>query len=369
MKNQNRIKLGRIALKHFALACTLWAWLEAGNAPAGVVDISNATTPAEPSWPEGGVLIDAVVGAGNTGRLVGTTQTHWWSSGFTVPLDLNGNTLILDFGWNAGKVVSGPISGNGEVRIQSVPSIAINGLTGNTCTGTTVVNPYTAVSLGKSSGDALRGTITVNGPNDGSNTTRLVWTADNQINDASDVSLVVRGALLDLAGFSDTINDLHLATGTAVQTGADGVLKVAHLFLNGIQQDEVAYLAGDGFVLGSVSVGAGSPYGTWASQYAGGGPPDGDSNLDGVQNGVAYFMGATGLATLPGVVDGKLPWPRDPQAAATFKVQVSENLTDWVHVDPHDPNLDTTNPNQVVYTLLPPGALKKFHRLEVTVTP
>lgn len=106
---------------------------------------------------------------------------------------------------------------------------------------------------------------------------------------------------------------------------------------------------------------AGSGYDAWAANYAGGGTAGEDYNHDGVQNGVAYFMGMNGLATLPGVVDGKVIWPR-VNVVASFEVQVSDNLADWV---PATTGVDTSDPAKVVFTL-PTGAARKFCRLVVT---
>jgi len=230
----------------FVLACALGA----GNLHANVVDISTILTPG-PQGTSQGIVIDSTVGAGNSGRLVGSTMTFWGSGGFSVPLDLNGNTLIIDSGNGNTMNARGPISGDGVVHING-PSVRIQGSTGNTYTGSTIASRG-AVSLEKSSGDALCGSISVTA--DG-----LVWTANDQINDASDVTLA-NTTYLNLAGHSDTINELHLVTGSAVQTGAGGVLSVAKLFLNGVQQPEVAYIAGDGFVTGSgyIAVGGSGP--------------------------------------------------------------------------------------------------------------
>ncbi|MCF7731597.1 MAG: hypothetical protein K9N23_07910, partial [Akkermansiaceae bacterium] len=114
---------------------------------------------------------------------------------------------------------------------------------------------------------------------------------------------------------------------------------------------------------GTVTVGGGSGYAGWADAYAGGQTPGEDYNNDGVQNGIAYFMGMDGLATNPSVVDGKVTWPH-VGAVASFVVQVSDNLGSWVPAAPGD--VDTTSaPGFVIYTL-PPGASKKFCRLMVT---
>jgi hypothetical protein len=106
-----------------------------------------------------------------------------------------------------------------------------------------------------------------------------------------------------------------------------------------------------------------SGYAGWATTNAGGQAANLDYNNDGVQNGIAYFMGMNGLATNPGVVGGKVTWPR-VNAVASFEVQVSDNLVVWVPAAAGDVDT-TTNPGQVIYTL-PPGAPKKFCRLSVT---
>ena len=107
----------------------------------------------------------------------------------------------------------------------------------------------------------------------------------------------------------------------------------------------------------------GSPYDTWAAANAGGGAPGEDYNHDGVQNGIAYFMGENGLATNPGVVNGKVTWPC-ASLSIPFEVQVSDDLSTWSPAASGD--IDTTSaPGFVIYTL-PTGAAKKFCRLVVT---
>jgi hypothetical protein len=109
----------------------------------------------------------------------------------------------------------------------------------------------------------------------------------------------------------------------------------------------------------------GSAYATWADTYAGGGMAGEDYNNDGVQNGIAYFMGMNGLATHPGVAGGTVTWPRDPAATITsFRVQVSDNLAAWTDIVPPHASIDTSVPARVTYTL-PTGAARKFCRLVV----
>lgn len=191
------------------------------------VDISNATTPGEPSNPGLGVAIDATVGTGKTGRLIGLTKTIWWSHGFSVPLDLNGNTLVIDSGDGNACVATGTISGNGDLKIDGggPSTIRIGGDIGNTYMGTTQVVEG-SVRLEKTYGDALRGSVTVT--NGG-----IIWGADHQIDDASPLSLTNKDTYLDFAGKSETMGtltvggdaNLYLGNGTAIIRFADSSAK------------------------------------------------------------------------------------------------------------------------------------------------
>ncbi len=119
-----------------------------------------------------------------------------------------------------------------------------------------------------------------------------------------------------------------------------------------------------------------SGYAAWAAANAGGpeaGPSD-DFDGDGVPNGVEYFMGETGdsFTANPAIVTNggvrTVTWPRDPEAAADFAVQTSTTLSSWTTITPPDASIDTSDPDQVAYTLPDqPGAL--FVRLVVTPAP
>lgn len=172
------------------------------TAASDVVDISNATTPGEPASPGLGVAVDATVGTGKTGRLVGLAKTIWWSHGFSAPLDLNGNTLIIDSGDGNACIATGTISGNGIVKIDGggVEIIRIGGAAGNTYTGGTQIVEG-GVRLEKASGNALCGSITVS---DGG----IIWGADHQIDDTSPVVLANRNIYLNFAGKSETMGNL-----------------------------------------------------------------------------------------------------------------------------------------------------------------
>ena len=325
------------------------------------VFVSNALTPWEPASPGAGVRIDILVPSGESALLVGRTQTHWGSGGFSRSVLLNGNTFILDSGGGNGANYAGPISGDGAVIIQNNGQ-TIGGSLGNTYTGTTNVN--TVVTLNKSSGNALCGTTTGTGA-------VITWAANDQINDASSVTLV-SGSSLALAGHTETIASLTLATGTSVNTGTDGVLTVGALTVDGTVMPSGTYTSADGFVTGTGSVvvsAAGTPYEIWAAANAGGQTPGEDYDSDGVQNGVAFFMGMNGLATNPGVVNGKVTWPNggnipSPAYGTQFVVQTSTDLVNWADVLVGDLNLNNTS-GSVAYTL-PTGDAKQFCRLSVT---
>lgn len=115
---------------------------------------------------------------------------------------------------------------------------------------------------------------------------------------------------------------------------------------------------------------SGCDYAVWAALYADNQPAGLDFDNDSVPNGLEYFMGQTGpgFTQMPAAVNTAgvvtWAWPRDPNANAAFKFQISDTLdgTDWEDVVPPDPNINTTNPNQVIYTFGP----KHFCRFVVT---
>jgi hypothetical protein len=120
----------------------------------------------------------------------------------------------------------------------------------------------------------------------------------------------------------------------------------------------------------SVTSGGGG-FANWAP--AGGQTPGEDYNDDGVQNGIAYFMNATGQATLPGLIDNTVTWRNGGNIPSTeygadkqFVVQTSPDLLNWTPVDIGDPKLANTA-SSVSYTLLPPepGEDKLFVRFVV----
>lgn len=181
-----------------------------------VVDISNALTPWEVSNPGLGVRIDAAVTSDKSARLVGQTQTHWSSGGFSRIVDLNGNTLVIDSGGGNAMFASGAITGNGVLQVNGggVGVLRIGGSTANSYTGSTAINNG-PVKLEKTSGNALNGPVAVNGAmsNNFPGTGTLLWGGNHQVNDTSNLTLAA-GSSLNFAGYTDTLGTLAL-TGDA----------------------------------------------------------------------------------------------------------------------------------------------------------
>lgn len=118
------------------------------------------------------------------------------------------------------------------------------------------------------------------------------------------------------------------------------------------------------------TAGAGSTYNAWAFTNAGGQNSDLDYDHDGVPNGVEYFMGASASSFTPnpGIVGGKIIWPKSPTAAASYVVETSSNLK--AEVTPGDggwapATTGVVDTGTTVEYTVPPGA-SRFARLKVT---
>ena len=111
---------------------------------------------------------------------------------------------------------------------------------------------------------------------------------------------------------------------------------------------------------------AAGSYADWASANSVTGAVDGDSNYDGVPNGIAYFMGATGQATQPSLnpSTNTVTWPMSATFSGTFVVETSTDLGTWT---PAVTQPTRNGDGNLVFTL-PPGAPggKSFVRLVVT---
>ena len=126
------------------------------------------------------------------------------------------------------------------------------------------------------------------------------------------------------------------------------------------------------FRLTDTAVSVTPTYASWATTNGVSSTPSEDSNNDGVQNGVAYFMNATGVTTNPGIINNTVTWPNggniDSAAYGTqFVVQTSLDLVTWSDVAIGDLTTNTSGPGGALTYTLPAGALggKLFTRLLV----
>jgi hypothetical protein len=106
-------------------------------------------------------------------------------------------------------------------------------------------------------------------------------------------------------------------------------------------------------------------YASWAAVHAGGQAADQDWNGDGVQNGIAYFMGETGMTTNPGIVDGKVRWKKAVTDA--YAVKVSTELQSWGDAPGGTVTEEVIGSDTYVVFTLPTGGPILFGRLEVTI--
>ena len=176
-----------------------------------------------------------------------------------------------------------------------------------------------------------------------------------------------------------SLTSAFLADGSAVSIGASGVLNldyvgtdvVGALKLAGVAQPNGIYDSANsgGRITGPGKIQVLAPpvsYASWAALNAPGQTPDQDYNGDGVMNGIAYFMGASGssFTANPGVVGGTVTWPKSASFSGSYAVQTSPDLVTWTDV-----TLGVAdNGSSVVYTM-PSGPTQLFVRLDVTPAP
>jgi hypothetical protein len=211
----------------------------------GVVSITNGTAQMGSANAFGTNSMPVVLG----------TAKLWFYSGGIKPLSVvsNANAVFANYnGSYAGNITiqsnasvytdngggnamgfSGTLSGSGTLKTSGNGGLTwsdytLSGNGTNTLANTIVMKGW--LHLSKPAGvDAIGGSLTIG--ETVSNMAAVDLKAANQINDASDVAIVTTGSYLDLANFSDKINNLTLATGTFVKTGtgAGGVLTVKKL--------------------------------------------------------------------------------------------------------------------------------------------
>ena len=180
-----------------ALIVPLAMALLAATATAAVIDVpGNMGLP----YSDANNNLNYIVGTGNSGRLLGEFKVHWSgaSGSFSVPVNTNGFILDADTGGgNGGHVASGPISGTGSLLIIHGPHdtnawnniYTISGATANTYTGGTQINRGNVLLIKTPGVDALPATSITLGSS--GETARLVWGANDQINDNASITVLL----------------------------------------------------------------------------------------------------------------------------------------------------------------------------------
>jgi autotransporter-associated beta strand protein len=208
----------------------------------------------------------------------------------------------------------------------------------NTYTGNTTVN---------------EGTLSMNNPS---------------LDDSADVTIVA-GATLDLEHLAeDTVQNLILDTTPVAFPALYRASDANGGSGDGTPLDE---LTGTGKL--NVTGPVASGYDVWAGTNVGGDASNVDTDLDGVTNGVEYFMNAAaGFTANPSVMTAgavrTISWTNGGNIPAAdygtqFLVQTSVDLVNWTPVTSVDPDLNNTS-GSVTYTIT--GTGNQFVRLKVT---
>jgi hypothetical protein len=207
----------------------------------------------------------ATIGAENTANMTGDTLFEFWGEfASPIPVITNGFLFTVDSGSGNPVTLTGPITGEGGVRLigaaywagpWDVP-IELSGSTPNTYEGLTTVARGT-VRLAKNGAIAIPGDLMVGSAIDSG---RIAWAGHDQIADTANITLVPielppehagRETALILNGYMERINELHLGTGSYVRTGPGGILNVNRLIVDGEEIPRGAYTASSGFVTGT----------------------------------------------------------------------------------------------------------------------
>lgn len=294
------------------------------------------------------------------------TSINWTATNFIG----SGNTLILGHSsadatlhWQQAISFAGSLrtvqvnNGSADVDARMSGNIAGGGSSGLNKTGAGTLELTGASNTYAGATNITAGTLRLGGSNKLPNTTNVT----------------IEAATLDVgAGFTDTVGTL-ICTGAAtinLGTGATlvfadsnledwtgGTLNITGDFTNtsikfttsgGLSAGQLAVISVNGSGTGTYTLdpsgylvpgGGGSAYDTWAGGP--GLPIDGDANGDGVNNGLAFLLGAANkdenaINRLPTVTQsgGNLVLdfdclPVSARGGVTFKVEHSTNLADW----------------------------------------
>ncbi|MFD0893920.1 autotransporter-associated beta strand repeat-containing protein [Luteolibacter ambystomatis] len=262
------------------------------------------------------------------------TAANTYSGGTTI------SGGILQVGGSAGALGAGAVVNNANLTLARTATFtfpnAISGSGGVTQSGTGTTT--------------LSGALSYTG--DTSVTTGTLSISTATLADGADVRLAT-GAVLNLNhALTDSVRSLYI-NGVAQPVGTYGSLTSSATF-------KIASITGNG-ILNVTSQGG---YTGWAAVNAGGQAANLDFDGDGVRNGVEYLMGQTGssFTANPQIVSGKVTWPKDPSANATWVVETSTDLSIWTTTSTGVTDLGTS-----IEYVVPTGSGKRFARLRVTV--
>jgi autotransporter-associated beta strand protein len=341
------------------------------------------------------------------------------SSSSNIVINGTGNLNIRNtVGW----IYSGTITGEGTGSINlnsgtdaelagSISGVAaINANTTGTDTtisgiisGTATVNAQGGSILTLSGANHYTGATTVGGGT-------LVLGAGNVLPDASPVT--IGNGTLDAATFTDSAGTLDVTSGAKINLGAGaalafadssavdwtgGSLEITGTFVSGsslrfgttaggLTDDQLLLISATGYTAfdldsnGFLTASEQLGFAAWQSANDTAGGLGADHDLDGVSNGVEFFLGGTadttGFTALPGVDDDggtlSVTWIRSSDYSGTYGtdywVETSDTLTGtWTQAAPgtgaNQADL-TTVPGEVKYTF--PAGTKNFARLKVT---
>jgi autotransporter-associated beta strand protein len=333
----------------------------------------------------------------NTSGNFAVRNTGTWVHTGTITGDGTGQ-INLNTGTDA--ELAGPISGVANITTNSTGTDAI---ISGAISGTTNVN--------------VQGTskLTLAGANDYSGNTNLAGGtlalgAGNVLSDASPV--LIGNATLNADTFADTAGTLDVTSTAKINLGAGaalafadssavdwtgGSLEITGTFVPGsslrfgttataLTDDQLLLITADGYTAfdlnasGYLIATEQLGFAAWQSANNTAGGLDADHDLDGVSNGIEFFLGGiadtTGFTGLPGVdEDGgtlSVTWIRSGDYGGAYgtdyRVETSATLAGaWTQVAPGtgaDKADLTTVPGEVKYTF--PAGTKNFVRLKVT---
>lgn len=303
-----------------------------------------------------GTPVVQITGDGTGATAVANVNSSGALTGITITSPGTGYTTAPAFALVGGGIGStGTIEGSAALVANTGGSMTFSGagvttLTAvNTYTGNTSVSTGSTLALADNA--ALRFVPGANG------TTNKVTGAGTAFF-YGDFNIELGGAALS-NGNSWTLVDVTARTFDPLLFTIPGFTQASDVWTKVDGNNTWTFTEATG-VLSLQVIGGGGGYASWATANAGGEPATGDFDKDGVENGVEYFMGATGssFTANPSLINGKVTWPKDPAYSGTYTVQTSPNLVTWTDA------ASTVVGNNVEYTPATGGG-KVFVRLTV----